>query len=393
MNKKLRIAIFSDTFVPDINGVAVSTFNLWTSLRARGHYVVVVTSNPYSRKVTLKDDVLRIPGIEMKKLFGYHFAPPSRRAYKILKKLNIDVVHVQSEAGMGMFGKWFARLRRLPYVYTYHTMYEDYTHYVTKGKMDPFAKSIIRHFSRWQAESASEFISPSDKTKIALREYGVYRYVNVIPTGIDFTKFAATKESLAFAEEYKAKHGLNQTFNLVYVGRVAKEKSIDVLLEGYAKYIENTPNHATKFVIVGGGPAIPELEKHALKLGIKEIVHFVGRVEPDEIGAYYYLGDVFVSASLSETQGLTYMEAMAAERILLCRFDEGLVNVIKDEETGFFFKDEKDFGERFTLVRSLSKAEKQDVINAASAIVDYYSNEKFSERSEEVYYRAIRNSW
>lgn len=393
MNKKLRIAIFSDTFVPDINGVAVSTFNLSSSLRARGHYVVVVTSNPYSRKVTLENDVLRIPGIEMKKLFGYHFAPPSRRAYKILKKLNIDVVHVQSEAGMGMFGKWFARLRRLPYVYTYHTMYEDYTHYVTKGKMDPFAKSIIRHFSRWQAESASEFISPSDKTKIALREYGVYRYVNVIPTGIDFTKFSATKESLAFAAEYKAKHKLDRTFNLVYVGRVAKEKSIDVLLKGYAQYIRNTPNHGTKFVVVGGGPAIPELEKQAEGLGIKEVVHFVGRVEPDEIGAYYYLGDVFVSASLSETQGLTYMEAMAAERILLCRFDEGLISVIKDEETGFFFKDEKEFGERLSLVRSLSKEEQKAVINAANTIVDHYSNEKFSERSEEVYYRAIRNSW
>lgn len=391
--KQIRVAIFTDTFIPDINGVAVSTHNLWSGLRAQGHYAVVVTSNPYSRKVTFEDGVLRIPGIEMKKLFGYNFAGPNRKAYNILKKLNFNVVHVQNEAGMGIFGKWFAKLMKLPYVYTYHTMYEDYTHYVTRGKMEPFAKSIIRHFSRWQAESANEFISPSDKTKVALREYGVYRYVNVIPTGIDFSKFAATEKSLMFAESYKEKHGLNNTFNLVYVGRVAKEKSIDVALKGYANYVKSTPNHHTKFVVVGGGPAIPELEKHAKELGIGDIVHFVGRVEPDEIGAYYYLGDVFVSASLSETQGLTYMEAMAANRVLLCRFDEGLVDVIKDGETGFFFQSEKDFGEKLAFIKSLTKEKRDKIISGATKIVDYYSNEKFIERSEEVYYRAIRNNW
>lgn len=389
----MRVAIFTDTFVPDTNGVAVSSFNLFQSLNNRGHFCVVVTSNPFSKEVTFKENVLRIPGVEMKQLYGYHFAAPNRKALKILKRLKIDIVHIQSEAGMGIFGKSFAKLEKIPYAYTYHTMYEDYTYYATKGRMETFAKSIIHRFSRWQAEVADEFISPSEKTKVSLREYGVNRYVNVIPTGVDFSKFRYNPENDDFINNYKKEHHLDGTFNLVYVGRVAKEKSIDVVIAGYAKYINSKPNHNTKLVIVGGGPAIAELSEYAEKLGVKNDVHFVGKVLPADIGKYYHLGEVFVSASISETQGLTFMEAMAAERILLCRFDEGLVNVIKNGESGFFFRSEEDFGQMVDIIRGLDPVKLQSMKEVANQLVDEYSNERFVARCEHVYERALRNSW
>lgn len=385
--------MFTDTFIPDTNGVAVSSYNLFKALNDRGHYCVVVTSNPFSKEVTFEDNVLRIPGIEMKQLYGYNFAAPNRKAQKILRKLKIDVVHVQSEAGMGIFGKSFARKQKLPYVYTYHTMYEDYTYYATKGRMETFAKTIIRRFSRWQAEIADEFISPSEKTKVSLREYGVQRYVNVIPTGVDFSKFKYNPADKDFLDNYKKEYGLDNTFNLVYVGRVAKEKSIDVVIRGYALYVKDNPEHNSRLIIVGGGPAIPELEELADQLHITSLVHFVGKVLPNDIGKYYHLGEVFVSASISETQGLTFMEAMAAERILLCRFDEGLVGVIKDGESGYFFRSEEDFGAMVNKIRSLSKKKIREILDTANVIVDYYSNERFVERCEHVYLRALRNSW
>ena len=385
--------MFSDTFVPDTNGVAVSTYNLFKALNEKGHQCFVVTSNPFSKEVVFKDNVLRIPGVEMKNLYGYHFAAPNTKAWRILRKLKIDVVHIQSEAGMGIFGKGFARTEKIPYVYTYHTMYEDYTYYATKGRMETFAKSIIRRFSRWQAESADEFISPSEKTKVSLREYGVNRYINIIPTGVDFSKFKANKDNEEFLRNYAKEHNLDQTYNLVYVGRVAKEKSIDVIIAGYAKYILNNEKHGTKLVIVGGGPAIPELEEYATKLGIKDYVHFVGKVLPEDIGKYYHLGEIFVSASISETQGLTFMEAMAAERILLCRFDEGLVNVIKNGESGYFFNSEEDFGTMVDKIRALKPKEIRAIKDYANEIVDEYSNERFVARCLHVYERALRNSW
>lgn len=385
--------MFSDTFVPDTNGVAVSTYNLFKALNEKGHQCFVVTSNPFSKEVVFKDNVLRIPGVEMKNLYGYHFAAPNTKAWRILRKLKIDVVHIQSEAGMGIFGKGFARTEKIPYVYTYHTMYEDYTYYATKGRMETFAKSIIRRFSRWQAESADEFISPSEKTKVSLREYGVNRYINIIPTGVDFSKFKANKDNEEFLRNYAKEHNLDQTYNLVYVGRVAKEKSIDVIIAGYAKYILNNEKHGTKLVIVGGGPAIPELEEYATKFGIKDDVHFVGKVLPEDIGKYYHLGEIFVSASISETQGLTFMEAMAAERILLCRFDEGLVNVIKNGESGYFFNSEEDFGTMVDKIRALKPKEIRAIKDYANEIVDEYSNERFVARCLHVYERALRNSW
>lgn len=389
----MRIAMFSDTFIPDTNGVAVSTYNLFKALNDHGHFCVVVTSNPFSKEVTFTDNVLRIPGIEMKQLYGYNFAAPNRKALKILKKLKIDIVHVQSEAGMGIFGKSFARNEKIPYVYTYHTMYEDYTYYATKGRMETFAKSIIRRFSRWQAEIADEFISPSEKTKVSLREYGVNRYINIIPTGVDFSKFRYNPEYAPFIEEYKTKHDLHGTFNLVYVGRVAKEKSIDVVIKGYAKYVSKKSDHKTRLVIVGGGPAISELEEYAESLGVGHLVHFVGKVLPADIGKYYHLGEVFVSASISETQGLTFMEAMAAERILLCRFDEGLVNVIKDGDSGYFFNSEEDFGTMVEKIKALSPAKIKSILESANEIVNTYSNETFVARVLHVYHRALRNSW
>ena len=102
---------------------------------------------------------------------------------------------------------------------------------------------------------------------------------------------------------------------------------------------------------------------------------------------------MFVSASISETQGLTFMEAMAAERLLLCRFDEGLVGVIRDGESGFFFRSEEDFGEMMKKIRSLSTKEIRNILDEANNIVDYYSNDRFVERCEHVYLRALRNSW
>lgn len=388
----MNIAMFTDTFIPDTNGVAVSSFNLYNGLKALGHKCFVITSNPFSKEVTFEDDIIRIPGLEMK-AYGYHFAAPTTKVSQLLKDIKIDVVHIQTEAGMGILGKFFAKKRKIPFVYTYHTMYEDYTYYVTKGVMDTFAKAAVRRFSKHEATIASEFISPSEKTKVSMFQYGVNRYINVIPTGIDFSKFYPSEESLDFATKYKKQHGLNGTTNIIYVGRVAKEKSIDIVIKGYAKYVKENHDHQTRLVIVGGGPAIDSLKELSQNLGINEYVHFVGKVLPSEIGKFYHLGDIFSSASISETQGLTFMEAMAAHKILLCRFDEGLVNVIDHGNSGYFFNDEDNYKDMLKVILDLNREQKAAMIANSLKIVDKYSNELFVKRCVHVYERALRNNW
>lgn len=392
----MRIAIFSDTFSPEINGVATSTNYLHTILNQMGHLCITVTTNPFTKETTFEDNVIRVPGIELKQLYNYRMAGVfNSKAMKILNSLNIEVCHIQTEAGIGIFGKFYAKLKKIPYVYTYHTMYEDYTYYATKGKAEPLAKSIVRSFSRRQAEMASEVISPSEKTKDALRDYGVDRYINVVPTGIDFSRFRKENIDYNKIQEFKEKHGITETFNFVYVGRIAKEKGIDVLLRGYAKFLNKLAiNHKpTKFIIVGGGPFLYELEELARYLKISDNVLFVGKVPPDQVGFYYHLGEIFVSASVTETQGLTFMEAMAAHRLLLARYDENLVGVIKDKETGIFFKDETDFAVKLAEIIEMDLERRQQMVDKAYELSQKYSLETFGKNALRVYKRAIRNAW
>lgn len=392
----MRIAIFSDTFSPEINGVATSTNYLHTILNRMGHLCITVTTNPFSKETTFEDNVIRVPGIELKQLYSYRMAGVfNSKAVKILNSLDIEVVHVQTEAGIGIFGKLYAKFKKIPYVYTYHTMYEDYTYYATKGFGEPVAKKIVRSFSKRQAELASEVISPSDKTKEALREYGVDRYINIVPTGIDFSRFREENIDFNGIKKYKEEQGITDTFNIVYVGRIAKEKGIDVLLRGYQKYLETEAHkhRPTKFLIVGGGPFLVELEELSRYLKISDHVHFVGKVPPDQVGFYYHLGEIFVSASVTETQGLTFMEAMAAHKLLLARYDENLVGVIKDKETGLFFKDEADFAVKLAEIIEMDPSEREEMVQKAYELSQKYSLETFGKNAVRVYKRAIRNAW
>lgn len=389
----MRIALFSETFPPEINGVATSTGNLHRILNANGHLCVAVTTNPFSKEVIFENNVLRIPGIELKKLYGYRLASLyNSKAFQILKSLQLDVVHIQTEASIGIFGKIVARRLKLPRVYTYHTMYEDYTHYATKGHFDGIAKRIVRMWSSAQAEAATEFISPSQKTKDIMRSYGVERYINVIPTGIDFSKFLKEKQDPSKIDAFKKAHGLDGHFVILSLGRVAKEKSIDFLLRGYQIFLK-TAKIPTKMMIVGGGPAQRELEILAVELGIKDHVYFAGPVAPDTVPFYYHCGDLFVSASITETQGLTFMEAMAADKMLLARFDENLVNVIRHNETGFFYRTEDDFAQKLDMILSLSPRVREKMILDSKKLVADFSIEKFYSNIMEVYTRAVRKNW
>lgn len=390
----MNIALFSDTYPPEINGVATSTYSLFKILKEKGNNVYVITSNPFSNKIEFKDDVLRMPGIELKKLYGYRISSFwSAKAMKIIRSMNLDIIHVQTDATLGIFGKLAAKSLKIPHVYTYHTMYEDYTYYATKGHFDRLAKRIVRTYSRRIAENCAEFITPSNKTKDILRSYGADCYVNVVPTGINFSLFRPDMQDKIRQVEFKKKHGIdNDTFILLSLGRVAKEKSIDVCLKGYAKFLK-TAKHKTKMLIVGDGPARVSLELLASDLKISNHVLFLGAVPGHDVAFYYALANVFVSASITETQGLTYMEAMASHRLILARYDDNLVNVVKDNVTGFFFENEEDFGEKLQRLITLDSRKIEEMTVQALELVKSFSIETFYEKIMEVYIRAIRKFW
>lgn len=391
----MNIALFTDTYPPEINGVATSTDNLRQTLLNHGHRVLVVTTNPFSNEVTFDGQVVRIPGFEAKSLYNYRITNPlSPVAMKYIVAFRPDVIHCQSDLSIGIYGTMAARRLHVGLIYTFHTMIEDYAYYVTKGHFDRFARHTVRWFYRVKSNQFAEFIAPSDKIKDYLRSIGIDTTIPVIPTGIDFSRFDPAKEDVKRTEELRAKFGIAKDETVILsLGRIAKEKSIDVLLRGYAQFLAKGEPFKTRFVITGWGPAEDELKELVAELGIENKVIFTGKCDPSETQDYYRLGHYFVSASITETQGLTFMEAMAAHLVVLARYDDNLVGVIQDGKTGFFFFDESDFEQRLRRVLTLDDASEKRVISAALKAIDVYSMERFYQNIIEVYTRVRKKNW
>ena len=391
----MKIAIFTDTYPPFINGVSTSTYNLVKTLRDHGHDVIVVAPRTDNGKLEYKDGIIHIPGLEIKKIYGYRITGIySRPVIKILRDFGVELIHNQTDIGIGQFARLAARSLKVPQVYTYHTAYEDYTYYVVHGLMDRIGKKAMRGYAKTIARGCTEFITPSVKTKEYMRSIGSDIYVNVVPTGIDFSLFDKKNIDVEKQKKFKEEHHINENTKVfLLLGRVAKEKSMDYSIRGFSMYIKKHPEVDARLLVVGDGPQKNELELLTHELHISDKVDFIGKVPASEVPFYYHLADIYTSASITETQGLTFMEAMASGTIVLARFDTNLADTITDGQTGFFFTDEDSFVEKAERIFALSDEGRKKVIDQAYKTVDMYSIDKFYENIMEVYNRALKKFW
>ncbi|MFA7222625.1 MAG: glycosyltransferase [Bacilli bacterium] len=390
----MNICIFSDTYIPEVNGVATSVSSLFQSLKKRGQNVYLVTTGD-EKTAGYKDHILRIKGLELKKLYGYRMTPLfNQDAFKIIEDLKIDVIHINTPFSIGQFGFTVASKLGIPVVYTYHTMLEDYTYYATKGYFDRFSKWTIREFSRSDMERSTEIIAPSDKTMNYLRSINIKKYINVVPTGFDFSRFKNVKDNDQHVLDIKKKYDIGEDKKvLLCLGRVAKEKSFDVILRGYATYLDKYPENDSIILFVGDGPQLESLKELANKLKIDKRIRFTGKVNVNETQYYYHCSNLFLSASISETQGLTFMEAMASYVPIFCRFDNNLVGIIENNSTGFFFMEDNEFAEKLHYILSLDKDKMTEIENQAFKSIDKFSEKNFYDNIINVYERAIRRNW
>ncbi|MDY6430539.1 MAG: glycosyltransferase [Bacilli bacterium] len=390
----MNIAIFTDTYYPEINGVATSSVNLAKILRKHGHKVLVVTTNPFSKELTFEEDTIRIPGFELKALYGYRATNIySSKAMKIIKEFRPEVVHCQTDVGVGIFGKIVANYLHIGSVYTFHTMIEDYAYYVTKGHFDRASRKIVQRFYRHKSHKFDEIVSPSLKIKEYLRGIGVDENISIIPTGIELERFSITLDPKEEVLKRREKYGIKKDdIVLLFLGRIASEKSIDIVIRGMKKFMDKYKK-TVKLIITGLGPAEKELKDLAASLGISDFVIFTGKCLNTETPLYYHLADIFVCASTTETQGLTYIEAMASSDIVLARFDTNLEDLIKEGNTGFFFFNEDDFGHKLNKILKLDQAKREKIISNALNLIDLYSMENFYNNIIGVYKRVARKRW
>ncbi|MEG1565878.1 MAG: glycosyltransferase [Bacilli bacterium] len=391
----MNIALFSDTYLPECNGVATSTSILFDELKNHGHNVYIVTSNPFSKKIEFKDNIIRIPGIILKHLYNYMLTTTySRKVMKYLRQLDLDVIHIQCDLFVSQFGWIASNELKCATVYTYHTMYEDYTWYATRGAADRFAKWSVREYSKTIAYKSTEFIVPSIKTKDYIRRIGIKNYVNVIPTGIQVAKYKDYIVDKDKKEELYKKYNIDPNASIfIAVGRVALEKNISEIINFFIAYKTKFPGKDIHLLVVGNGPLLSKLVEECTKNGSSKFIHFIGRVPFEETPFYYNIAEFYLSGSTSETQGLTYIEAMACGNIVIARYDVNLVGIIDSEINGYFYETYSEFEENLTEVLAMSIEEKIMMKTKANQTADSLSAESFEEKVLAVYERAIRENW
>ncbi len=346
----MRIGIFTDSYVPQVNGVSVSCMNLYRGLTMLGNDVYVITTDHREKTDAADTHIIRLEGFDvpLKNFDGFQLVPAANKYYKLVKEMNFDIIHVHTEFSIGRFGIRCAKKYKIPYVYTMHTMYEDYMHFVIKfGK--PLLKkpylAYIEGMMRWICKKSSAIVIPHEKVRDMFIRYDLSKdnKIHVIPTGIDLDKFYRKRYSEEEIQALKDSLGLKDEFVILSVGRVAFEKSIDFMIKEYNQFARSVK---AKFVIVGDGPAMESLKALVAELKLEDYVIFTGMVPYTNIGLYYMIGDIFVNASVTETQGLTYIEALSSNLPVVVRYDKNLDGLITDRENGLFYNTPDEFKDK-----------------------------------------------
>lgn len=388
----MRIGIFTDTYTPDINGVVSSIVTLQEGLIELGHEVFVITTHANFISTKFENNILKLPGIEIKKIYGYVLTTPAHfLAYNHVKSMNLDVIHVHTEFGVGIFGHIIGSMLKLPIVSTYHTTYEDYTHYVNifnSKTVERLAKKTVMKLSRLYGSHCMAIVSPSDKTKEMLLRYQIETPIHVIPTGLNLDKFKK-RYSVEDKKAFRIKIGGSENdYIITYVGRIAKEKSIDVVINGMKELVDINKN--VKFLVVGAGPELEELQEQTERLKLTDYVIFFGKVANQLVPEIYGLSDMFVSASLTETQGLTFIEALASGLPVFARKDDVLEELVFDQETGYYFANPKEFANRVDMYTKLSAEEKSIIENNTQRVVEKFDRLTFAKKVSETYELAMK---
>lgn len=340
-HRPLRVLLTTDWWEPVVNGVVASVATLRRELIALGCDVRVLTLSQGLR-TRREPGVYRIGSVSAAMVYDRARIgmPASRRVLRDILRWRPDVIHSQCEFSTYVWARRIARTLGVPLVHTYHTIYEDYTHYYSPSRT--MGRAVVASFSRRVLAGTDAVVVPTAKVARLLSGYGVRRPVHVIPTGLDLNRFRPAQDAAERADAARLRADLGiapDTTVLVSVCRLAKEKNLDEVLDMVAE----ADRADTVLVIVGDGPYRAELEERAEQLGITDRVRFTGVVDPGEVQRWYRIGDVFVSASLSETQGLTFIEALACGLPLLCRRDPSIASVVLDGRTGWQYETAAEF--------------------------------------------------
>jgi len=384
----MKILITSDLYTAKTNGVVTSIRNLTAELTTMGNEVRILsfsdtkesyrTFNAYFLASASLERIY--PNLRMPVTFHHDYL-------KELIEWKPDVIHSQCEFFSYSFAKYIADKTGAPIVHTYNSLYEQYLPYLISNQR--LGNYLIRAFTRRRLKSAELVIAPTRKVEKALREYGVSNPISVIPCGIRLEQHSYRLSARERCEMRSSLGIEDDQMVLLNLGRLGVEKNIDEIL--ILLSMELLEQEKLMLVIVGDGPARQDLEQAVKELEIEDHVIFTGMVPPDQVQNYYQIADVFVCASTSETQGLTYIEAAANALPLLCRRDPCLENVLEDGKNGFIYETIEEFSTGLKLLQESPDLRKSAGIRSEE-IASRFNCAAFGVQVSEVYHAVVADS-
>ena len=342
----MNIGLFTDTYLPQISGVATSIKTLKDQLELLGHTVYIfTTTDPLMTTEDLEKEsntIVRLPSVPFMAMPERRFAVAGLgAALKIARDYQLDIIHTQTEFGVGILGKLVANQLKIPVIHTLHTKYEDYLHYLAGGRL--IKPGAVKYVIRTFLLGTEGVICPSEMTEETVQGYGVKAPTRIIPTGIEIERF---KRSDITAEDIAAlRKKLDITKDetmLVSLSRLSYEKNIQAVIRAMALVVQHLP---ARLVIAGHGPYKDTLINLVTELGLEDYVTFVGPIPNDNAALYYKAADFFISASTSETQGLTFSEAIAAGTPVLAAENPYLRRLVNKAEFGRLFASDADIAD------------------------------------------------
>jgi len=380
----MNIVLATNTFSPHVGGVAHSVQAFREEYLARGHRVLVVAPE-FPNTPRDETDVVRVPAIQNFNASDFSVALPYFKSIsQRLAGFQPDIVHAQHPFLLGMTALRIARYHGLPLVFTHHTLYEEYTHYVPVDT--PVLKRFVVELATRYANLCDRVLAPSDSIRTLLRERGVVTPVDTVPTGVRIEAFAGGE-----GRALRRRHAIPEdAFVVGHVGRLAPEKNLEFLARSIAGLME--VNERAYCVMVGAGAAEAVIRHVFSAAGVADRLVMTGVLEGRALADALNAMDVFAFASKTETQGMVLTEAMAAGVPVAALDAPGAREVVRDRVNGRLLPDEsiRGFSQALEWLAAREPAQAARLIQGARSTAEAYSMGRSAEKALALYGSLVR---
>lgn len=376
----MNIGFFTNTYLPNVYGLTSSVETFRKGLEALGHTVYVFAPRVHGYQ-DLNERVIRYPSLYWKYKIEYSIAlswyPPMN---KVIDGLKLDVIHVHQPFSLAKDGWRQGRRLGIPVVFTNHTRYEDYTHYMPLVPQS-YLKWHVRRSATNFANRCDWVITPSRDIEEIIRKNGVTKPITVLPTGINWEKYQKGRR-----DKVRQQFGIGPDETcLLWTGRMEKEKNTDFLMDVAVSLVSGSEK--VKMLLVGEGSEKTKMLARVARAGLEKKIFFQGLVKPEKMPDYYSAGDIFLQPSMSETQGLTTTEALATGLAVVAirasgttdQIDSGVNGIMVDNDQTQFISAVKDLiadADKRRMLGAAARewAKKMDFKEKARELVDIYEN-------------------